>query len=138
MIGDGHQRQQNRIIPKGSEDDLINFIVASFYDLSEIALAQDSVEGLAASGIIGARPPSHRWEDPNAGPVVAVLGIIVVQEFRRTFVLSYLNVSIIRHRRDERSIPYLMRVVGGATPLLVNRRQGLRVNNLIAGVTESG
>src|SRR5580704_3833998 len=130
MIGDRHQRQQNRIIPKGSEDDLINVILASFYDLSEVALPQDSVERLAASGIVSAEHCLPIAEKANAGPVAGVLGRIVVQEFRRTFVLSYLNVSIIRYRRYDAVIPYLMGVVGGATPLLVNRRQGLRVNNL--------
>jgi hypothetical protein len=138
MIGDGHHRQQNRIVSKGSEDDLINFILVSFYDLSEIPLAQDSVEGLAASGIVGAEHCIPIAEKPNAGPVVAVLGRIVIQEFWRTFVLPYLYVSIIRHRRYDAIIPYLMRVVGGSTPLLVNRRQGLRVSNLIAGVPVSG
>src|SRR5450755_541636 len=124
MIGDGHPRKQNRIIPERGENHLINFILVALYDFSEVALAQDSVERLAVSRIVGAECCIPICEKSNACAVVAMLRRIVVQKLRRAFVLPYLDISVVRHGRNHTIVAHLVSVVSRSTPMLVDGRQG--------------
>lgn len=63
-----------------------------------------------------------------------MLGRIVVQKFRRALVLPDLHISIVRYRRHQTIIAYLVRVVRRRAPLLVNRKHGFRLRELMAGV----
>ena len=138
VVRDGHSRKQNGIIAKRSEDYLIDRILLPFYGFPEIALAHDSVEGFAVSGIIGAEYLLSIGEEADATAEVGLFRKIIVQKFRRTFVLANLHVSEVRNCRNDAIVADLVRVVGGTAPLLVHGRNRFRIGYLIAGVAISG
>ena len=63
---------------------------------------------------------------------------IIVQEFRRAFILPHLHISIIRHRGNNPVIPNLVGVIGFRAPFLVHISHGLGVGRLVAGIPVCG
>ena len=106
----------------------------SFNRLAEVTLAEDSLEGCAISRIVSAQNSLPIGEEANAGAIVALLRAIVVEEFRRTFVLAHLLVAVIRHGGHQTVVAHLVSVVGGRTPLCMRRSNGLRVGSLVARI----
>src|ERR1035438_1094081 len=113
---------------------MLDLVLVAFNGLLEVTLAHGSVEGVAISGIVGAEHCFAIGEEANTGPIAVLFGAIVVQEFRRTFILANLHVAVIRHRYYEPVVSHLVGMVGGRAPLLVHRGDGFGVGDLVAGV----
>ena len=77
-------------------------------------------------------------EEADSAPEVRVFRGVIVQKFRRTFVLANLHVSVVRNCRNHAIVSDLVGMVGGTAPLLMNGRNRLRVGYLVARVPISG
>src|SRR5215471_18294877 len=94
-IGDSDLRKQDRIVAERRKDDLVDQVIFAIDLLAKISCAKHSIEALCTARIIGAESGLTVGQITEPASKTAMLGRVVVQKFRRAFILPHPHVTIV-------------------------------------------
>ena len=139
LVRDGDLRDEDWVIAIWSEDDLIDDVRVRRDALLQVAHAEDAIEGCGGASVVRTEYEAVVVrQEADSSSIAIFLRAEVVEELWTAFILTNLYMAVVGSDGNETVVAYLMHMVGGRAPNLVDRQYGERVSELIAGISVGG